>query len=229
MENLAAIYPERFFARRYKLNWRAVPICHAIINYFFQFNDQGITLGEPDKPYLSIMDVGCATGDLVGTFNSMGYRTIGVEGSQSAEPYLDCRKRDVVFADISEDSHAVRALPLPRLLTCFEVAEHIDEPFALQFVANLTRLCDRILMSIAPPGQGGHHHVNCREIEYWDALFAKFEFHRRQEPVNAIRAELEPYKSKPGVKAIHQNLTYYEAIKPVWYIDADKRLGLFMK
>lgn len=159
----------------------------------------------------------------------MGYRTIGVEGSRSAEPYLDCRSRDVVFADISEDSEEVRRLPMPRLLTCFEVAEHIDEPYAKQFVANLTRLCDRILMSIAPPGQGGHHHVNCREIEYWDYLFAIFDFHRAQEPVDAIQNELDPYKNKPGVKAIHQNLVYYEAINPIWYIDADKRLGLFKK
>ena len=32
------------------------------------------------------------------------------------------------------------------------------------------------LVTFAPPGKGGHHHVNCQTAEYWIDVFANYGF-----------------------------------------------------
>jgi hypothetical protein len=53
-----------------------------------------------------------------------------------------------------------------------EVAEHLPESRAANFVAELTRLAPVVLFSAAIPSQGGLNHVNERWPDYWAALFA---------------------------------------------------------
>ncbi|MDQ7773382.1 MAG: hypothetical protein RDU13_07650 [Elusimicrobiales bacterium] len=53
------------------------------------------------------------------------------------------------------------------LALCLEVAEHIPEPFADVFLRNLAGFSDTLLISAAPPNQGGRHHVNERPKRYW--------------------------------------------------------------
>jgi len=49
--------------------------------------------------------------------------------------------------------------------TC-EVAEHIDEAHIDKFLSTVTN--GKVLaITAAPPGDGGHHHVNCRPLDYW--------------------------------------------------------------
>jgi SAM-dependent methyltransferase len=50
---------------------------------------------------------------------------------------------------------------------CLEVAEHIPEELADIFLENLTRFSSVLIFSAAPPGQGGHHHVNEQPKRYW--------------------------------------------------------------
>jgi hypothetical protein len=58
----------------------------------------------------------------------------------------------------------------------FEVAEHIDPEYASMLVANLTRrLPTRVIMTAAPPGQGGIAHVNCQPKQYWIDLLKEQE------------------------------------------------------
>ena len=49
---------------------------------------------------------------------------------------------------------------------CCEVVEHVDERFVCNVLAAF-RKCRYVAMTHAQPGQGGHHHVNCRPQEYW--------------------------------------------------------------
>ncbi len=59
------------------------------------------------------------------------------------------------------------------LALCLEVAEHVPAEFASRLVAFLVTLAPFIVFSSAPPGQGGHLHVNEQPASYWDALFAE--------------------------------------------------------
>jgi hypothetical protein len=57
------------------------------------------------------------------------------------------------------------------LVVSLEVAEHLNETFAMTFIETLTGLGDTILFSAARPGQGGVNHVNCQPPEYWEKRF----------------------------------------------------------
>jgi hypothetical protein len=57
-----------------------------------------------------------------------------------------------------------------------EVAEHLREDSALDFIGSLTRAGDVVMFSAAIPGQGGSNHVNEQWQSYWCDLFGKHEF-----------------------------------------------------
>lgn len=59
------------------------------------------------------------------------------------------------------------------LAQSLEVAEHLYQEYAPNFVKLLTSLSDVVLFSAAIPYQGGVHHVNEQPPAYWAELFAK--------------------------------------------------------
>lgn len=193
MQPLEKIYGPRFFARRHRLNWRAPIVCKAIRDVL-----------APK----SIIDVGCATGDLVAEFVIQGVQAFGIEGSTACLQHLECSASRLFLFDIR--------YPLPKgigrydLALCLEVAEHIEPEYAHQLIQNLGLLSGRILISAAPPGQGGHYHVNCRPPEYWVELFCIHAFKRVQCIERQIKQAWEPLRKKPGIKAYYENSMYFE-------------------
>lgn len=191
MRELESIYRGGFFKNRHRLAWRTSIICNAI--------NQHIKLD-------SVIDVGCAIGDLVSGFSAQGKTAMGLEGSTAVQPFLIVPEEQVLFWDLRERMEPGIVFDLA---CCFEVAEHIEPEFANIFVANLAGLSNQILISIAPPGQDGHYHVNCRPIDYWDDWFALQGFDRDDDIAEKIKWEWEPYRHKPGIKAFYQNLHFY--------------------
>lgn len=193
---LEDIYNKHFFSKRHKLNWRAPIVCDAIKKIL--------------KP-LSVIDVGCATGDLVCMLERNGIHAFGIEGSVSSFDYLQCCYKQVFYMDLRQE--------LPQrvgwydLATCFEVAEHIEPEFAEIFVDNLERLSDRILMSAASPGQGGHYHVNCRPAEYWIEMFERRNYEMKPDIVDEFRKHWNPWRNKKEMRSYYDNLLFFEAIK----------------
>ncbi|MBT0824260.1 hypothetical protein KJQ78_03160 [Campylobacter lari] len=62
------------------------------------------------------------------------------------------------------------------LTQSLEVAEHIDEKFAQNFIELLTLTSDIILFSAAIPNQGGLEHINEQPPKYWANLFEKYDY-----------------------------------------------------
>jgi SAM-dependent methyltransferase len=62
-KSLEEIYNGRFFCRRNKLHWRAVPICDALQRIW---------------KMTSVVDVGCATGDIIQEFEKRGIFGLGI-------------------------------------------------------------------------------------------------------------------------------------------------------
>lgn len=195
MESLDKIYKHSFFGKRFRLSWRAPILCGAILK---------------ELPSKSVIDVGCAVGDLVKGFLDLGVDAYGLEGASGCLQFLEC-PRDRVFI------HDLRLLACPNvidrqfdLVTCFEVAEHIEPEWAIIFVRNLTDMGNRILASFAPPGQGGHYHVNCQPMSYWEKLFGDLGFVRNTQVEERVKASIRRWDAKPGIKAIYQNLGFFE-------------------
>ncbi len=118
-----------------------------------------------------VVDVGCGPGMVVRRLRELGVAADGIDGSSHA---IDCAHEDVAEHLWQRDITKMDDLgPFdPDLLICTEVAEHLDEKHAAGLVALLCSAMCPIVMTAAPPGQDGHHHVNCQPKEYWLDLFA---------------------------------------------------------
>jgi len=99
------------------------------------------------------------------------------------------------------------------LVCCMEVAEHIEPEYTKIFLKNLTHWSDKLLMSIAGPGQKGRYHVNLQEIGYWDDLMKEFGYIRFQSVAEALKDKIKKWKNRYGILAFWQNLVYYEREK----------------
>ena len=213
---LHSIYKDNFFRKRGSLHWRAPIFCGAVEDVFHP---------------ISVLDVGCATGDLVKQFRDMKIISDGVEGSSHAVKYavisdmhvLDLREDQTIQKDEVEnfvywedsqpkyDGIQVRLNDTHYdLVCCLEVAEHIEPEYTNMFLKNITHWSNQILMSIAPPGQKGTYHVNLQEMEYWDELMFDLDYVRHQVYAHQIKNKIYDYRNRQGISAFYNNLVYYQ-------------------
>lgn len=123
----------------------------------------------------SILDIGCGQGAWLAAWEQCGgiRDCLGVDGD-----YVD-RGRLLFPADRFFVHDLRGAFDFGRrfdLVQCLEVAEHLPAASAATLLDSLSRHGDVILFSAAPPGQGGHGHVNERNYEYWRAQFAQRDY-----------------------------------------------------
>ena len=122
----------------------------------------------------SAIDVGCGVGTWLSVLKDKGIEDIqGVDGKWVDKRLLVIPKDSFLEADLN------KPIQLPRrfdLVISLEVAEHLSNDSASDFVYLLTELSDYILFSAAIPFQGGVNHVNERWQQYWVELFASYEY-----------------------------------------------------
>jgi SAM-dependent methyltransferase len=97
----------------------------------------------------------------------------GIDG-----PYVDLERLHIPKSQFLARDLA-QPLALGRqfdLVESLEVAEHIPEQAAEQFVDSLVQHGRLVLFSAATPGQGGENHINEQPPEYWQAKFAARDF-----------------------------------------------------
>lgn len=122
----------------------------------------------------SVIDVGCGEGTWLASFAAHGVeRVIGLDGD-----YVD-PNRLVIPTDCFIPVDLSRPFRHPEvfsLVVSLEVAEHLPESSADEFVESLTRLGDIVLFSAAIPGQGGTGHLNEQWPDYWVSRFRRHGF-----------------------------------------------------
>lgn len=126
-------------------------------------------------PFASLVDLGCGEGWYVKWLVDNKFNAYGIEGSvaaikRSPVPY------SLVEWDLRKPYRHLGNMKLDIALS-LEVAEHIDPEFAGIFVDTLCNLSDTVVITAAPPGQGGLEHVNEQPRSYWKALFWDRGFH----------------------------------------------------
>ena len=130
MKQLCDIYGKRFFGKRHKLHWRAPHVCKAIDDVLHP---------------TSVVDVGCATGDLVDCWqHNFGVEAMGIEGDKSAEEFLVTD--NIWFYDMRVSNEYSFTFDL---CTCLEVAEHIEPEYASIFVKNLVDLLSIFFLEVS--------------------------------------------------------------------------------
>ncbi len=136
--------------------------------------------GPENRPYVESADI--IAGVLMDLFHPRRLIDLGC-GCAAHAHFFRQRGVEVVCVDgVRAPAHlsfplpvVVRDLTVPMenpwgkfdLTLCLDVGEHIPEDLSEPFLANATRFSDTLLLSCAPPGQGGHHHVNEQPKRYW--------------------------------------------------------------
>lgn len=105
----------------------------------------------------TVLDVGCGDGAGVRFLRSLGVDAIGIDGVPQEDEHIALHDYTTGPAPISDDFDLV--------WSC-EFVEHVEQRHMTNFLSSFDR-GKMLLITHAIPGQGGHHHVNCQESEYW--------------------------------------------------------------
>jgi SAM-dependent methyltransferase len=119
----------------------------------------------------SVLDVGCGLGTFLKSFKDHGVKKVlGIDGNWvdkgllfkniDSEEFLEEDLEKEIFFDSKFD-----------LVLSLEVAEHLSQDAADDFVRSLTNAGDLIIFSAAIPFQGGYNHLNEQWIGYWEKKF----------------------------------------------------------
>lgn len=125
-------------------------------------------------PIRSVLDLGCGRGVWLAMWLRHGAQEVqGVDGPYVDQARLHIARSQFLAGDLAQPLELNRQFDLVESL---EVAEHIPERHADQFIDSLVRHGQFILFSAATPGQGGEHHINEQPPAYWQAKFSARDF-----------------------------------------------------
>jgi hypothetical protein len=80
------------------------------------------------------------------------------------------------------------------------VAEHISEQYVPNLMVTMVRNTSRwVFFTHALPGQGGHHHVNCRAPRYWLDLFSSYGCTLEESLTETARSLAHCYFARTGL------------------------------
>lgn len=187
MRDLDAIYSEVFFESLLARSWRAPFLCTAIVKVL-----------SPKR----VMDVGCGTGDLVQYFKKLGVSAYGIECSRNAYAHALAPEK-LWIVDLRNPLVNEAGFDL---VTCFNVAEHIDVESTEIFIENLTMLGRSVLFAATSNDAFKHRLVNIRPIDEWKEMFEVLGFEEDVESVRRIVLMLGDLVKKPIIKMISANL-----------------------
>jgi SAM-dependent methyltransferase len=118
----------------------------------------------------SVVDVGCGSGGISIALLDRGVRDIFPFDFSEASIAM-AKSRGLLFAKQLDLTRAQQIPAAGDLCICLEVAEHIPKKFEQHVVWLLAQVSPTLVFTAAPPGQGGHLHVNLATQDHWALLF----------------------------------------------------------
>jgi len=118
----------------------------------------------------SVVDVGCGQGVWLSVFKEEGISDlVGIDGDYVDKDKLEIPRENFITTNFNENfPEKTRNFDL---VVSLEVAEHVNEKKADEFVSYLISLGGAVLFSAAIPFQGGVNHVNEQWQDYWISKF----------------------------------------------------------
>jgi len=137
------------------------------------------------------MDIGCANGFLLESFKKANKNIKGIELSPEVVAHLpDGIRSNIDIGDFSEASGKYD------LVSCIEVAEHIEPSESVRLVKKITSIAlNTVYFTAAPPGQPGHGHINCRPHSDWIDMFQLEGWSLNEKLTMQIREDISTIKS----------------------------------
>lgn len=131
--------------------------------------DEGVLDALIERYHIrSVIDIGCGPGGMVKLALKKGLRAVGVDGDPRVRELSGLGQDSLIIHDFAQG-------PLPveeqfDLAWSVEFLEHVDEIYQSNYMSAFKK-AKFAFCTAAPPGKGGYHHVNCRDIEYWREIF----------------------------------------------------------
>jgi len=161
--------------------------------------DRGTLLYLKEKYNIQTMvDIGCGPGDMVQIANDRGIKTIGIDGDFTLT-YPPALRENILLHDFCDG-------PAPLtdeydLGWSVEFLEHVEEKYVPNFMDAFAR-CKYVVCTAAPPGQAGHHHVNCRDLDYWREVFSEYKLEYDEEVTAEVKKNsnmIKPFIVRNGM------------------------------
>jgi len=130
----------------------------------------------------SMLDVGCGPGGQLQIANELGIEAIGIDGFPG---HNRVEGVDIIIHDFCKGAYT-KHKPRDLAWSC-EFLEHVESKYIPNYMESF-KSCDKVITTFAPRGTHGHHHVNCKDEEYWINVFEKHGFKYVPAITNKIRS-----------------------------------------
>jgi len=128
----------------------------------------------------SMLDIGCGPGGMKAIANKNDIDWYGVDGDPAV---IEDTEYSLVHDFTLGKANIDRQFDL---IWCTEFLEHVEEKYIPNYMP-LFKLGKVVVVTAAPPGWPGFHHVNCREESYWIDVFKKYGFKYSKETTNDFK------------------------------------------
>lgn len=143
--------------------------------------DEGSLRWFRELGFKSFLDVGCGPGGMVQLAEELGFDSFGIDGDYTLERY---NPNKFLIHDFTKGP-----APIDKTFdVCWSVefVEHVYEEYIPNYVDAMKK-CKNLVMSHAPEGHNGHHHVNCQNSPYWINTMEKYGFVLSREKTELLR------------------------------------------
>tara|TARA_B110000483_G_scaffold11389_1_gene13150 strand:+ start:1437 stop:2219 length:783 start_codon:yes stop_codon:yes gene_type:complete len=115
----------------------------------------------------TLLDVGCGPGGIIEYCKDIDIDAFGLEGDSKV--YNSSKvKNKIKKIDFSEEKYESKKIY--DLVYSHEFLEHVDEKYMVNYLEAFKN-SKYVLITAAPEGWTGHHHVNCQNNLYWIKKF----------------------------------------------------------
>jgi SAM-dependent methyltransferase len=155
----------------------------------------------------TVLDVGSGLGYASTMFQLLGTKVTAIEG-------LSYNVENAVYPTIHHDLSLGPFKPKEKfdIVWCCEVAEHINPNCVDNFLKTIIN-CRTLALTAAPPGDGGHHHVNCQPQEYWIDKIEQNGLHFDADETRSLRSLAEAYGERKD-SHFQRNGMIFKEVKP---------------
>ena len=116
----------------------------------------------------SFLDIGCGPGGMVELAYTNKLKALGIDGDYTLSRF---DKSKFIIHDFT-----IGPAPVNDIFDVgwsVEFVEHVYEKYIPNYVQAMKK-CKNLIITYAPPGWPGHHHVNCQPEEYWIEKLAEY-------------------------------------------------------
>lgn len=137
-------------------------VCHLGGHLGRTWTDPGVLEWAKDRLQVQKMiDVGCGPGGMKSVAENLGIKWQGIDG----DPKLP-DVSGLMRWDFTKGSPPLQDTDHWDLGWSVEFLEHVEEKYQENYMQVFDR-CQYLILTAAPPGWGGHHHVNEKDQDYW--------------------------------------------------------------